>query len=339
MKLTVHLAASLAALLALPAGLRAATPPDGPVNPYANLDPDGVPLAISQSDDGKPSSKQEALEKQQADEEFRARNWLLLEYEQQFRHTTQTSTQNRTINMYLQLAMNKDLAAVSNDSTIDANTATPAPSLHAMPQATSSPNGISLRPDSTPNRYQYAPLVSPYNSPVASSASQPFYAGAYSAVLPTSLAPISSLGAPSAAPAPAPHHSLSELPNSPTETIDMQTPGMTADKANPLPGMPNLNLDSLPDPTSTDAQSQQQQPELPEIRQPLDAGLLHQEMSVKLAPAQPLQVTASAQKNAQPTPATPPAPPPPETPEPINKQPQLSPVHAPLPTPFDILNR
>ena len=115
----------------------------------------------------------------------------------------------------------------------------------------------------------------------------------------------------------------------------MQTPGMIADKSNPLPGMPSLNLDSLPDPTAPGAQDQQT--DLPELRQPLDAGLLHHEMTVKLAPAQPT-ATASSQKNTLPTPATPPTPLPPETPSPISKQPQLSPVHAPLASPLDMFN-
>jgi len=339
MKLTVCLWAPLVALLAMPAGLRAASP-DEQNNPYANVDPDGVPLAVTQGDQGAPSPERlEALQKQQADQESRAHNWLLLEYEQQFRHDAKTTPGDRTLNMYLQLSMNRDLAAVTADSTINSEP-TPSPALHATPRNSSTQNGVSLRPDASPNAY-FAPLVSPYNSATASSATQPFYSsGAYASKLPLSLTPTESFGGlpaePASAPAPAPHRSLSALPTSPADTIDLQTPGMIADKSNPLPGMPNLNLDSLPDPSSTSTQNQQQEAELPEVRQPLDAGLLHQEMTVKLAPTQPLQVNASAQKPQQP--ATPPAPPPQETPEPISKQPTLSPVHAPLPSPFDILN-
>jgi hypothetical protein len=343
MKLTVCLSASLVALLAMPGGLRGAAPADGPVNPYANVDPDGVPLAVTQGDDDKFTSKQaETLEKQQADQEYRARNWLLLEYEQQFRHNNaQATTPDRTLNMYLQLSMNRDLAAVSNDSSDRVSNPTPPPSLHATPKSTSAQNSISLRPDSTLGKSNFTPLISPFNSSFASSASQPYYTGAYSSALPSSLAPGSSLGATQApAPAPAPAHrpSPTALPTSPADTVDMQTPGMIADKSNPLPGMPSLNLDSLPDPTAPDAQNQQQSQDLPELRQPLDAGLLHHEMTAKLAPAQPTQATAPGQKNTLPTPATPPAPPPPETPEPISKQPQLSPVHAPLTSPLDMFN-
>jgi hypothetical protein len=340
MKLTVCLSASLAALLAMPGGLRGATPADGPVNPYANFDPDGVPLAVTQGDKDMTTLKQaETLQKQQADQEYRSRNWLLLEYEQEFRHNNaQATTPDRTLNMYLQLSMNKDLAAVSNDSSARVSNPTPTPSLHATPKPTSTQNSISLRPDSTLGKSSFAPLISPFNSSFASTASQPYYSGAYSSALPTGLAPGSSLGASQApAPAPAPAHrpSPTGLPTSVADTVDMQTPGMIADKNNPLPGTPSLNLDSLPDPSSPDAQNQQQQPELPGLRQPLDAGLLHQEMTAKLALAQP---AVPGQKNTLPTPAPPPAPPPPETPEPISKQPQLSPVHAPLACPFDMFN-
>jgi hypothetical protein len=187
-------------------------------------------------------------------------------------------------------------------------------------------------------RSNFPQPISPFSSPFASSASQPFSSGAYASTLPSSLMPGSSLGGPAApdpGTAPAPHHSPSAMPTSPADTVDMQTPGMIADKSNPLPGMPSLNLDSLPDPTSPDAQSQPSQPDLPELRQPLDAGLLHQELTAKLASAQP---TGSPQKTTQQPPPPPPAPLPAETPDPVNKQPQLSPVHAPLPTPFDIFN-
>jgi hypothetical protein len=340
MKLTVCLSASLVALFAFPGGSRGALPSDGPANPYANVDPDGVPLAITQGDDDKTTPKQaEALEKQQADQDFRARNWLLLEYEQEFRHNNaQATTPDRTLNMYLQLSMNKDLAAVSNDSSAKVSNPTPPPSLHATPKSTSTQNSVSLRPDSSFGKSNFTPLISPFNSPFASTAIQPYYTGAYSSALPPGLAPGSSLGASEApAPAPAPEHrpSPTALPTSPADTVDMQTPGMIADKSNPLPGTPSLNLDSLPDSNSPDSQNPQQSQELPELHQPLDAGLLHQQLNAKLTTA---QANASGQKNTPTVVATPAAPPPPETPEPISKQPQLSPVHAPLTSPLDMFN-
>jgi len=335
MKLTVRLSLPLFALLAaLPAGLHAALPSD-PVNPYANVDPDGVPLAITQGSSSRPSPAQQAeLTQKQQELESRARNWLLLDYQRQFKRNPENATLNQTLNMYLQLSMNKDLSAVASDANPPSSHA-PAPTLHATPNGASAQNTMSLRPDSTPSKLTFTPLISPFNSSYASSASQPFGSGAYSTKLPSSLAPTGALNAPppAAAAAPAPHRSLSDLPASSTETIDMQTPGMIADKTNPLPGMPSLNLDSLPDPTATSAQ---EQAELPQIREPVDADLLHQEMTAKAAPAQP---TGATKKQTPQPPVAPPAPPPPEEPMPISKQPQLSPVHAPVASPFDMLNR
>ena len=109
MKLTLCLSASLLALLALPAGLRAADH-DAPDNPYSDVDPDGVPLAVTQQQDGQKHELSEAELKQRAEEEDRQRNWLLLEYEQQFRHSSKDYSDNdQTLKMYLQLSLHKGL--------------------------------------------------------------------------------------------------------------------------------------------------------------------------------------------------------------------------------------
>ena len=115
---------------------------------------------------------------------------------------------------------------------------------------------------------------------------------------------------------------------------------MIADKTDPLPGTPNLDLDSLPDPNSNNAQDQQQPPQLAKLPQAMDAALLHEELSAKLDPTKNAQAKAMSQQAAPtPAPAALNTPPPPETPMPISHQPMLSPVHPPIPDPFDILNR
>jgi hypothetical protein len=335
MKLTGCLSASLFALLAFPAALRAAAP-DAPVNPYADLDPDGVPLSISQTHTTYSPEQVELYAKQQAEMDARARNWLLIDYEQRSQHNkAESSPNNQTINMYLQLSMNRDFTAVVNQDSVNPEAAPPPPSLHAAPD-NSSQKGMTLRPDTAPSKEIFAPLISPLSSPAALSAAQPFNVSAYAAALPPSLAPTSALDAPPQQQGPAPAPELK--PPSPTDTIDMQTPGAVADKADPLPGAPDLNLDSLPDPNGTNRHDQAQPgalPELPQVGQAMDAGLLHEEMKAKLNSGKP--VPANAQPQDQ-QPAKPTAPPPPEAPSPINQQPQLSPVHAPLPSPFDILN-
>ncbi|HEX4139427.1 MAG TPA: hypothetical protein VHY09_03710 [Candidatus Methylacidiphilales bacterium] len=334
MKLTFCLGAPLLALLAFPAGLRAATP-DAEANPYANVDPDGVPLAVTQQSREAMTPEQiEASDKQEVDEEARARNWLLLQYEQEFRRSAPVSSpRDQTLNMYLQLSMNKELSDVAGQAADAANPA-PAPSLHAMSKS-SAQNGLSLRPDVPDANRGFTPLISPLSSPGAVSATQPFDAGAYAAALPPSLAPTSPLDVPRpAVSAPAPS-SKTYTPPSPTDTIDMETPGAIADKSNPLPGTPDLNLDSLPDQTNT--QNTQQADEPAQLPEAMDAGLLHEELKEKLDPQKPTPAKVAVQQPVQPT--TTPTPPAPEAPEPINKQPQLSPEHAPLPNPFDILNR
>src|SRR5271170_4291297 len=135
MKLTFCLGVPLLALLALPAGLRAAAP-DAPANPYANVDPDGVPLAVTQqSREALTPEQLDALEKQEADADARARNWLLLQYEQQFRRNAPDSApKDQTLNMYLQLSMNKELSDVAGQAADAANPAPP-PSLRTTAKA------------------------------------------------------------------------------------------------------------------------------------------------------------------------------------------------------------
>jgi hypothetical protein len=71
----------------------------------------------------------------------------------------------------------------------------------------------------------------------------------------------------------------------------------------------------------------------------MDADRMHQQLNAKLQ----VQSSIPGQSTAQSQPPNPTPPQnqqlPPETPMPISRQLQLSPVHAPLPNPYDILNR
>ncbi len=298
-----------------------------------------MPLAVTQGQSADVTTENSTLEKQQSDADARARNWLMIQYEQQFRGSkAATSPNERTFNMYLQLSMNNDLAAVANQASADShapdNAATPAPSLHATPNSASQ-KGVGLRPDTTPGPRTFTPLFNALSSPISTAASQPFDTGAYAAALPKGLAPVASLDAPPASAPPTPSRPPSPVATLPTDTIDVQTPGLIADKADPLAG-PDLNLDSLPD--SNDGNAQNSQPaELPQLPEALDENLLHAQQTAKLEGLKGAQAKAKAQPPVQaPTAAA--TPPPPEAPDPISKQPQISPVHAPLPNPFDILN-
>jgi hypothetical protein len=346
MKLTVCLAAVLTAWLASFAGARGAAP-DAPANPYASVDPDGVPLAVTQdaagSGDRMTKEQEAAYAQQQAELDNRARNWLMLQYEQRFQQGNTPSTpHDRTMNMYLQLSMNRDLSQVVAQDMANSDAAADAPSFHAAP-GPAAPNHMALRTDTAQPSTSFTPLISPLSSPLALAATQPYDAGAYASRLPPSLAPINSMDvagpleqppAPKSAPAPAPQ--AEPKPVSPIESIDMETPGAIADKSDPLPGAPDLSLDSLPDQSTQAPPQPGEPPVLPELPQTPDASLLHEEITQKLAPPRATLATAPQEKQAPP--AKPLTPPQPEAPAPISQQPQISPVHAPVPSPFDILN-
>ncbi len=341
MKLTVCLGVPLLALLALPASVRADTPgaSDEPVNPYAGVDPDGVPLSVTQ-EIKTPVTDQAAAQKQAVEDDARARNWLLLDYQKQLqRNNAESSANGQALNTYLQLSENKDYTpGASPDKTTPA--AQPPPSFRAAlnPSGPES-HGMNLRGDPSAST-GFTPLISPLSSPGILSASQPFNSGVFASPLPPSLVPgttadgLPAMAAPASAPPPAPGRSG---PVSPTETVDMQTPGMVADKTGPLPGAPDLSLDSLPDPNSNDLpQRPDAQAQLPQVAQAMDSDQLHAALDTKLKSPKVALNTTEKQVEQPPKPVVPP---PPETPSPISQQPQISPVHAPLPSPFDILNR
>jgi hypothetical protein len=124
----------------------------------------------------------------------------------------------------------------------------------------------------------------------------------------------------------------------------METPGMVAAKDNSLPGAPDLNVDSLPGQNQDEAPTHQatdEPPTLPQTAQVMDSDQLHLQMSAKLQAPNPIQARAAGlqQKQAELTVQKPPPPPADEIPMPISQQPQISPVHAPVANPYDILNR
>jgi hypothetical protein len=336
------------ALLAASGGVRAAAP-DAPYNPYANLDPDGVPLAATPGQD-KPSPDEAISLQQQADAMERARNWLLIDYEQQVqRRNTDAPGEDKTSNVYLELSLNKDLARLAGLTAIEANNSPTHPELRTTQDA-STRNGMGLRQADSPGSGAFTPLITPLGSSAASSATQPFFITTYSAPLPNTLVPGSSfLGTPTQSPAPAP--ARAKAPNaqaglvSPYDTVEMQTPGMVADKDSPISGTPDLNLGSLPDQNPDDSQANpnaDQPAQLPQLPQAMTVDQLHLELNAKLKPTVPAAVQGQATAQAQqqnPNQTKPQQPPPPEEPMPISQQPVLSPVHAPLPDPYSILKR
>ena len=341
MKLTVCLSASLFALLAASFSARADTPNDTPLdNPYANLDPDGVPLAVVNPQQ-RPTVQDVTDMQQMTQQEQRQRDWLLLDYEDVERnHEKQTSNETSSSDIYLELSQNKDLAQLAGLTPLEP--LPPAPPPPRASPGTSAGGGLSLRPEAPPATGALTPLVSPWSSSAASAAT-PYFITAYSAPLPSDLAPTVALDSPSYDPPPA-AADTSQPPAvpSPSDTIDLQTPGMVAAKDNPIPGTPDLNLDSLPDQNQDDSPTHQPTDEPPQLAQSphvMDESALHLELNARLKVPNPVAARAAAsQPQANTTPVAQPEPVK-EVPMPVTQQPQLSPVHAPVQNPYDILNR
>ena len=347
MKWAGCLSVSFLALVVAHGSARADAPEDSDSkNPYAQLDPDGVPLAVTQGSKQKnyTPAEIEAM-RQEAIQAARNRNWLMNEYEEQLRlHSKDNADKDKTPNLYLQLSMDKNLAQLAGLDPIEATTdSTPAPELHATPAA-SSQNAPTLRAD-PPGSRGFTPLLSTL-SPSYSSAIQAFSISTYSPSVPSVLAPSPLGDGPQANPTPVPAsapHSQSYM-----EVMDIQTPGMVAAKDNSLGDTPtpDLNLDSLPGDnlpgeTPEQAEAREQAATRAELPQAMDADKLHEEETAKLTvPTMALQGKPSSSDQPQ-QPAPPKAIPvnPEDAPIPVTQQQQLAPVHAPIANPFDILNR
>jgi hypothetical protein len=340
MKLTVCLSAYLIALLALAGSARADSSPDNqPDNPYANTDPDGVPLAVAKPDAALTTEQLAALQKE-AQQEARNHDWLLLEYEEQVRHhAVQSPDGGKSTDIYLKLRMNPELANLAGLTPIDPEpeqTPGQPPALRASP-GPASDGGMALRPGSPATPGGFTPLITPL-SPPATQASQQYAIAPFSSSMQSILDAPGPFDAPPAPP-PATAQTPARTPEPAADPGDLETPGMVAAKDNTLPGAPDLGLDSLPEQNPDNARNADQaQPA--ELSQAMDVDQMHLQLDAKQKVAAPAIVTRIEQKPPAPQTVNAPLTPvnPANAPVPINQQPQLSPVHAPVGNPFDILN-
>lgn len=301
-------------------------------NPYSQFDPNGVPLNVVQPARQKyriSDEQIEAMRKQNAQEAL-DRNWLLLEYEKQLRDRTGgDADKEKHNNLYLQLSMDKDLSKLAGLQTIEPDAAKPNVTFHAA-SSTSEKNAPTLRPEVATSFFTpgaaFKPLITPLNS------AGPNTSQSFSSTLPLSMAPPFSGAAPTGNPAPAPRPTVSADP------VDLQTPGMVAARQDPMAdvGTPDLSLDVLPGETAQQAH-QRQSGDRADLPVPMDASQLHKaQAATNKAPGFVGQVKA-APPEAQPVKAIPVNPE--DAPTPVNEGPQISPVHAPIANPYDILNR
>ena len=334
MKIARYLSISMVGIFVVSTGASAdPSVPDPADNPYLQVDPDGVPLTVTQGQNVRLSAEdQEAIRK----EEQKAasdKNWLLRNYEHQLQiHAAADSSQGENTNLYYQLSTNKALAKLAGlpELTVDDQNS---PSAYRIGASPASPGSTNLRPDTASgsandsvwNGDLFKPLVKPLSAPEASGLHD-FYAS-----LPTSMAsPISGGSAP-ATPA--------QVEDQSQDSTDIETPGMVAAEKDPLmdPSATDLTLDVLPGESVEQAREEEADRSKLELPEAMDANQLHKSEAAALS-------APSAQNTSQtPAPAPVAAKAVPvneeDAPLPVSKEPPINPVRSPIANPYDILNR
>jgi hypothetical protein len=308
----------------------APTAPDPEENPYAQADPDGVPIAVTRPQKKATQEEVEALHKAQVEAELN-KNWLLRSYEQQLQNhdAADPAHSNKDSNLYYQLSSDKELAKLAGIPYLD-------PTLHdgstTFRTSTDHPDSgtVSLRtdPSSAPTptadpeaakapKSIFQPLVTPLGAPDAAGLHN-FYSSLPVAMTP----PFAGTGPTQPAPAPT------------SETPDIDTPGMVAAEKDPLMDKSSydLTLDILPGETPEQAREHQENNSKLELPEAPDADQLHREQAAALTPL-------GATKTVSLAPVVKPAPIDFDAPLPVNKIPPISPVRGPIANPYDILNR
>jgi hypothetical protein len=168
------------------------------------------------------------------------------------------------------------------------------------------------------------PLITPLSAPDAAGLHN-FYSS-----LPVAIAPAFSGGIPGTA---------SATSQQSEDSTDMETPGMTAAKSDPMSNLdtPDLTLDVLPGETIEQAKANRSNNNNLELPQPMNVDQLHKTLptalSLQALPSLPTQRSSSLPPVVKPIEDNA------NTPVPSNQQPVIVPVHAPIADPYDILNR
>jgi hypothetical protein len=307
-----------------------ADPPDpSAVNPYTQVDPDGVPLAVTQPNQ-KQLSPEEIGELREAQAQAaRDKNWLLRSYEQQLQKNVSNSTQEPNANLYFQLSSNKDLAKLAGLPDLDPEKGdgTLSYRVPSGPGPAPLPSDASSTPREAPLSHGnfFKPLVTPLSAPDAAGLHN-FY---------------SFLPAPAVEPFYGRLPQKSAVPAAPSEDSfsDLETPGLIAAKNNPLadPDVSDLNLEVLPGESIEQARAEQENNNNLQLPLALDADQLHREQAGALNVPSPPKIAQTPAKSPEPVKTVPTQDP--DAPIPVSQVPQISPVRPPIANPFDILNR
>jgi hypothetical protein len=330
MKKTQRLWHSVLGLLLVATGAAAAPASDssGAENIYSQLDPDGIPLSVTQGQPKKPTQAEIDDYHKQVDQAALNKNWLLRSYEHQkeLRNKANGSS-DQTANLYFQISSNKALAKLAG-----------------LPEA--APNGASLKTGADSG----ASSAALRKDPALDAARNPSSINSLSRPL---IAPLSSnpsasnFGAPPPLLMTSPFGGILPQASSPAstrtaqslDTSDLETPGMTAEKTDPLAGMSSadLTLDILPGESIQEARAHQDNFKA-ELSLPMDADQLHKQQTAATKPTTVKAPTAKTADTTAPQAQTKPEDDP-NAPMPVSQVPQINPVRAPIANPFDILHR
>jgi len=331
MKKTQRLWHSMLGLLLVATGAAAAPASDssGEENIYSQLDPDGIPLVVTQGQAKKPTQAEIDDYRKQVDRAAENKNWLLRSYQQQQELRNKANgAGDDSANLYLEISSNKALAKLAGLPETDPTSA----SLRTGTDPGTS--GAALRKDSTLHTDRpltstdslSRPLITPLSAnPTASTFAAPpplLMTSPFGGILPQTTSPATTPAAQS------------------QEISDLETPGMTAEKKDPLAEMSSadLTLDILPGESIGEARAHQDNFKA-ELSLPMDANQLHKQQDAETKP--PTAAKPATAKTADTTP--PPTQTKPEddpnAPMPVSQVPQINPVRAPIANPFDILHR
>jgi hypothetical protein len=333
MKTARYLSTSALGFFLLATGAGAApSSPDPTENPYAQTDPDGVPLSVTRPQPMQLSPADLEIYRKQQERAVADKNWLLRNYEQQLQNRNKSSAaKDQNANLYYQLTSNKELARLAGLPTLDSNsqdntTSYRTGAAHSGPSALRAdlPSTSAAVTGFAAHGNLFKPLVTPLSAPAAAGMPN-FYSS-----LPMSMAPPASRG-------------VSQTSSAPTEnpyqeSSDLETPGLVAAKKDPLSNISDsdLTLDVLPGESTEEARAHQENNTKLELPLPMDANQLHKDQAAALS----VPVAPSAAKATAPAPVVKAVPiEDPDAPTPVSKVPQINPVRAPIANPYDLLNR
>ena len=300
-------------------------------NPMGQLDPDGVPLSVTQGQPQKPSQAMvDAYLKQRAAAE-QNKDWLLRSYEDQVK-ARQARDKDQTQNFYNELTSNRELARLAGLPVTDDTPGT----AFRTDDTSQDDKAAALRKeaddaDATKANKLPKPMISWNSSTAATNITAPL-----PFAIPSSFDKIDP-------------QTQSQPQTSKVDDSDLDTPGAISERKDSDSltdsSTSDLTLDMLPGETADQARAHQDYNSRAELSLPMDATLLHKEQA---AFSQGPQLPRPAGENPTTTitPLGPPAPTPgtstaatdPNAPVPVSQVPQPS-SRPPIARPFDLLNR